>query len=103
MNAARSRAFPRAGIGWGPCCGRRLALGFRGRGLARLVLRGTLGHHAISLDVELVAGERALEHDLGAVFERVGHDAGVTGANDAAVALDVEAIVERIALALDVL
>ena len=50
--------------------------------LRRFVLRRALRHDAVRLDVEAVVVELALEHDLGFVLERVGHDAGVRRVDD---------------------
>ncbi len=62
------------------------------------------GHFAITPfgdTREPVGSQRPLEHDLGAVLERVGNDAGVVRLDDLAVALDPEPVVERVRLALD--
>src|SRR5205814_9611131 len=59
---------------------------------ARLILRRALGADLARLEAAL--GERALDHDLGAVLERVGHGAGVAD-------LDLLAAVDGHELVLD--
>src|SRR5512145_17009 len=62
------------------------------------VLRRALGHHAVRRDGEALLAERALEHHLGVVFERVRDDARVRRIDDLAVAVHLEAILERPAI-----
>jgi hypothetical protein len=64
-------------------------------------LRRALRHDAVPFDMEPVRAQRALEHDLRSLFERVGNDAGVAGLDHVTVALNVEAVLQRVALAFD--
>ena len=60
-----------------------------------LVLRRALGHDAVGLDLKALRRQRALQHHLGFVLERVWHDAGVRGIHDLPLALDLEAVLDR--------
>src|SRR5689334_18013446 len=51
------------------------------------VLRWALRHHAVRRNGETIRGEHALQHHFRIALERVGHDTGVGGADDLAVAL----------------
>src|SRR5918993_1879588 len=66
----------------------------------RLVLRRTLRGHAGRM--KAVRTERALQHHLRIVHERIGGDSGISGAHHLSLAMQLEAPVERVALAADV-
>ncbi len=70
---------------------------------SRFVPRRALGHDAVRARRWKPSGaEPALEHDLGAVLERVGHDAACRSTcTDVLAGLDLEPVVERVRLALD--
>src|SRR5437660_533708 len=100
--AVRRRYEPREAIGlvgagrWRRRARRRR----RRRQLRWIVLRRALGHHAVFHDVKrAIRLEASLEYHFRVGLERVGHDAGVVRADDLAVALHVEAVLERVALA----
>src|SRR2546426_817459 len=83
----------------------RPALARSGGGTARssagFVFGRALGHDAVILHVEAVRGQRALEHDLRLVLERIGDDAGVARGHDVSLVLDLELPVQRVGPAHD--
>ena len=64
--------------------------------LGGLVLRGALRHHAVGLNREPLGIQRALQHDFRIALEGVRHHTGVGGADNAAVALDLEPVIHRV-------
>src|SRR5207247_911719 len=60
------------------------------------VLRRAFCHHAVWLHVEDAIGERALQHHLRLVLERVGKNTGVVRRDDLAVVFHVKAVLKRI-------
>src|SRR5215217_7818588 len=92
----------RAWLTWEQDCPRSDAgRGRAGRARFGLVLRGTLRHHPVRVHGEPVGREGALQHHFRFVLERVGHDAAVAGRDDGAFALDLEAVIEGVALPQD--
>src|SRR6185436_19658636 len=95
-NASSRRSAPREAT-----CGLLVFSGGRRAPRLGFVLRRALRHHAVGLHGKALGREVALEHDLGIALERVGHDAGIRGADGLAVALDLEPVVHRVRLARD--
>src|SRR5688572_33041283 len=86
------RKVPRLGMG---DLGERLEPLVAGHGrFRRFVLRRTLGHHAVRLDLKALRAEPAFQHDLRPVLERVGHEPGIAGRYGMHAVLDLEHVIE---------
>src|SRR5687767_10074175 len=92
-NARRRRNAPREAMGL-------LLVSAGGLRASRVgfVLRRAFRHYAIRRHGETIRGERALQHHFGIALERVGHHAGIGGADDLAVALHLEPVIQRVGL-----